>query len=165
MTTEITTAITAQTAVLTALYEQAFRAAWAEVERVGGFYKASLISWCQGSYRMANMVAGRDGDMMNRERFLDEAKVARHSQAQAELLAAKYALKVEAKAEGMTGVQVSQMDASGSFTVTGVKAGRAVEIRQSVVTKVSSKGTWFCQFPALVYIDGRKSTEKALQAL
>lgn len=162
---EITKAITAETAVLTKIYDQAFRAAWAEVERVGGFYKASLIGWCQGSYRMAGMVASREGDTMSSKRVLDEAKVAKHSAAQAAILAANYAFKVEAKAEGMTDVKVSTMDASGSFVVTGTKAGRAIEIRQSVVTKVSPKGTWFCQFPALVYIDGKKSTEKALKAL
>ena len=97
--------------------------------------------------------------------YLDEAKVAKHSKAQAEILAANYAFKVEAKAEGMTDVAVSSIDASGSFVVTGTKAGRAIEIRQSVVVKTSPKGTWFCQFPALVYIDGKKSTEKALKAI
>lgn len=155
---EITKAITAETTVLTAIYENAFRAAFAEVQRVGGFRKASLISWCQGSYRMAGLVTDSN-------RQLDEARIARRSREQAEALAAQYAAKVEGKAEGMTDVTVSRMDASGSFVVTGTKADRAVEIRQSVVTKISTKGTWFCQFPALVYIDGRKSTEKALKAL
>ena len=162
---EITKVITGQTETLTAIYDKAFRAAWAEVERVGGFYKASLISWVQGSYRMAGMVAGREGDSMMAPRILDENKVAKRSAEQAAILAANYAAKVEGKAEGMTDVTVSAMDATGAFIVTGTKSGHAVEIRQSVVTKVSPKGTWFCQFPALVYIDGKKSTEKALKAL
>jgi hypothetical protein len=161
---EITKAITAETAVLTKIYDRAFRAAWAEVERVGGFHKASLISWAQGSYRMARMVCSYRDSMPGTE-HLDEAKVAKHSAASAEALAAQYAAKVEGKAEGMTDVEVSRIDASGSFVVTGTKGGHAVEIRQSVVVKVSTKGTWFCQFPALVYIDGRKSTEKALKAI
>jgi hypothetical protein len=162
---EITEAVTAETAVLTALYDRAYRAAWAEVERVGGFHRASLISWAQGSYRMANQIMSLRGVGIDRERFMDEAKIAKYATMNAEALAANYAAKVEAKAAGMTDVKVSRMDASGSFVVTGAKAGHAIEIRQSVVTKVSNKGTWFCQFPALVYIDGHKSTEKALKAL
>ncbi len=161
---EITKAITAETAVLIEIYDRAFRAAWAEVELVGGFRKAIGISWAQGSYQMALMVCSYR-DYMPGTEHLDEAKVAKHSAAAAKTLAARYAAKVEGKAEGMTGVEVHRIDADGSFVVTGTKGGHAVEIRQSVVVKVSAKGTWFCQFPALVYIDGRKSTEKALKAI
>jgi hypothetical protein len=167
MATEITTQITAQIDTLAAIYAEAYRNAFARVaawktENPGrsprnDYYMASVA-------RMADQVTSYVGGIRDTA-HLDESIVAKVATRQATALAANYAAKVEGKAAGMTGVAVSRMDATGSFIVTGTKAGRAVEIRQSVVTKVSPKGTWFCQFPALVYIDRTKSTEKALKAL
>ena len=39
--------------------------------------------------------------------------------------------------------------------------GHRVEITQSIVYKVSSRGTPFHQFPALIYVDGKFTTEAA----
>ena len=103
---------------------------------------------------------GYDGAMS-----INEDKIAKWSTMNATALVSQYAAKVEGKAEGMTDVEVSAMAADGSFTVTGTKAGQAIEIRQQMVIKINQKGTRFAQFPALVYIAGRKSTEKALKAL
>jgi hypothetical protein len=166
-TTEITATITGQVDTLAAIYDRVFRAVYAEVAEWRARYprRSPYNSWdMAGAARMAGLVTKTVHGMPGTE-YLDDALVVKHSRTQAELLTAKYAAKVEAKAEGMTDVKVSQMDAKGYFIVTGTKAGHAVEIRQSVVTKCSSKGTWFAQFPALVYIDGKRSTEKALLAL
>lgn len=166
-TTAITTAIQGQTEQLAAIYAAAYRGAYARTEQ----WKVQFPGhspfdnrWAAGDARMAQRVTGYVNCMPGTE-HLDEAEVAKVATRDAEALAANYAAKVEAKAAGMADVTVSAMDASGAFVVTGTKAGRAVEIRQSIVTKTSPKGNWFHQFPALVYIDGKKSTEKALKAL
>lgn len=166
-TTAITTAIQGQITTLAAIYAAAYRNAYTRTakwhaENPGR--QAFNDHWAASDARMAQRVTGYVGGMPGTE-HLDEDRLAKVAERDATALATNYAAKVEGKAAGMADVTVTRMDASGSFLVKGTKAGHAVEIRQSIVTKVSPKGTWFHQFPALVYVDGKKSTEKALKAL
>jgi hypothetical protein len=164
---EITETIKAQSEVIAKIYEAAFRNTYAKVEafRIANPRKSvyNTYGW-SGQARMAGLVTSRV-DCMPGTEYLDDAKVTRYSAEAAETMVTGYALKVESKAEGMINVQVSKMDADGSFIVTGTRAGRNIKIVQSVVTKCSPKGTWFAQFPAIIYIDDKRSTEKALKAL
>lgn len=48
----------------------------------------------------------------------------------------------------------------GDCTLIGNVNGHAVKIDQSTVWKVSSRGTHYCQFPALIYVDGKRVFEK-----
>lgn len=166
---QITAAITEQVPVLAAIYADHFRACFAAVERWEAAHPRRS-AWndhfmCHDA-KVASLVTRREGyGRMDDPKFLDEGKVARESQKQAEGIAAAYAAKVEGKAEGMEITEITRMDASGGFVIHGTKSGHAVRIVQSMVTKVSPRGTWFAQYPALVYIDSKKSTEKALHAL
>jgi len=166
-TTAITTAITGRIDTITAIYVESFRSTYAAVESWKASHRGQSPFNTSGMThlaRIASMVTSYINGMPGTG-YLDNDKVARRAAEQAAILCANYAAKVEAKAAGMTEITVSTMDASGAFVITGTKAGQAVEIRQSMITNVSSKGTWFHQFPALVYVAGRKSTEKALKAL
>jgi hypothetical protein len=166
--TEITETILDQVDTLTAIYEGAYRDSFAVVERYRKTHNGRSPESCDyflgADVQMARSVTSYEHGMPGTER-LDEERLAKVSQRQAEACAAAYAAKIEHKAAGMTDVSVSRMNAAGSFTILGVKDGRQIRIEQSMVIKTSSKGTRFAQFPALVYIDGRKSTEKALLAL
>lgn len=75
-----------------------------------------------------------------------------------------FVAKVHAKTEGMTDVIV-QHTTGTEFQVTGRKGTHDVKIDQQMIVNFSSKGRPFNQYPARVYIDGMKSSEKALKTL
>ncbi len=52
-----------------------------------------------------------------------------------------------------------------AFRLTGTRRGHKVRIEQRMIVNVSSKGRPFNQFPALIYVDGKKTGEAAYKRM
>lgn len=86
---------------------------------------------------------------------LDADKVAAWAAQWAAAQIADVATKLEAKVPGLEGVSVvSAFD--GWITLTGTRNGHRVRVEQNRITNVSAKGNLYNQWPAHVYVDGRK---------
>jgi hypothetical protein len=109
----------------------------------------------------------RLGDRMNSPVALNEAKLDKlvAEWAAEELEGA--AVKLAEKVGDLRDVKVSQVDGiSEWFVVTGTHPnGYLVRVSQSQIINVSSKGKLFNQWPALIYVDGKKMSEAAYKRL
>lgn len=88
--------------------------------------------------------------VLNEERLA--AAAARH----AETTVAEWAEKISAKMGELENAKAESMDGTG-FLVSGTKNGHRVAIQQTMTVNVSSRGILFNQFPALIYVDGKKT--------
>lgn len=52
-----------------------------------------------------------------------------------------------------------------TFDIIGKLGGRRVRVEQNRIINVSPKGNLFHQWPALIYVDGRKTSEKVFKEL
>lgn len=96
----------------------------------------------------------REGDHFFNEEFAQrEAK--QFAEAQFASFVAKFTKKI-GDPENIT----VNFKGGGNCTLIGNVNGHAVKIDQSTVWKVSSRGTHYCQFPALIYVDGKRVFEK-----
>ncbi len=95
---------------------------------------------------------------------IDETQVARLALRSAEFDAAKFESKLRAKLPGLDKVEISYFASNGRIEIRAERDGVVVHVTQSPVFKVSSLGRPFYQFPALIYVDGKRTTEKAFKA-
>ena len=108
-----------------------------------------------------------DGDMKNLRTEMgafNPAKLQKLADEYGEQMATKWANKLECKLENVEGVEMRNAG-RGSFTFTGRREGKAIRVEQQTVTKVSNRGTWFHQFPARIYVDGKFTSEKAYKEM
>lgn len=77
---------------------------------------------------------------------------------------AGYIAKLRRKVDGIS-VHSVKLHNNGAFTLRGNLGNDSVRIDQQVVFKVSSKGTFFLQWPARIYLRNKFITEKAFRAL
>jgi hypothetical protein len=87
---------------------------------------------------------------------IDETKLAAAAAAHAEATVAEWAAKITAKMGELDTAEVAAMG-STSFSVSGTKNGKRVHIEQTMIINVSSRGILFNQFPALIYVEGKKT--------
>jgi len=107
------------------------------------------------NYRIAvQFMRVEDGKVILQREWL-EKRAKQIGREQAESMSAKLARKLD----GVTDLEVKHIN-GGDLTLAGKRKGASVVIQQSTVTKVSSKGTWYNQWPALIYVDGKRVTEK-----
>ena len=54
---------------------------------------------------------------------------------------------------------------SHSFTIIGERNGKKISIEQQRILKCSSKGVWFNQFPARIYVNGKFTSAAAYKKM
>lgn len=70
--------------------------------------------------------------------------------------------KLEGKTGGLTEVEVLSVSAGASeVTLRGLRGGDLVAIEQRQILNCSPKGKLFNQYPALIYVNGKKTSEAA----
>jgi len=91
---------------------------------------------------------------------IDMAKVEAEAQAEAEATCLAWYKKLVCKL-GEVESATLHYSGIGSYCLTVTKAGFADSIRidQQIVWKVSSRGGWFAQFPARIYVGGKFTPE------
>lgn len=70
-----------------------------------------------------------------------------------------FIVKLEGKIGHLTDVSL-QMLGNAAFTIHGKHGDEQVTVEQQVVFKTSSKGTFFLQWPARIYVNGKFISEK-----
>lgn len=107
----------------------------------------------------------RTGDLRGSLSYqLNPEKVAEAAARYADLTAAAWEGKIQAKLGELDAATVHRLDGL-RFRITGTRAGRAVEIQQDMILNVSSKGTVFNQFPARLYVERKFTSEAAYKRM
>ena len=92
--------------------------------------------------------------------YLDGRKLESRAKEHAEELAAQLKVKITAKAGELESPKITRLKGL-EFRIEGEHKGKKVAITQSVKSVVNQNGTWFQQFPALIYVDGKFTPELA----
>jgi hypothetical protein len=97
---------------------------------------------------------------------IDMAKVEAAAQAEAEATCLAWYKKLASKLGSVESATL-HYSGVGSYCLTVTKAGFAESIRidQQIVWKVSSRGSWFAQFPARIYVGGKFTPEAKFKAM
>ena len=95
---------------------------------------------------------------------INDARLAHRAAEYADTAVASWADKIAGKLGALESVEVKRM-AGLTFCLNGTVRGLRVEIEQTVITKVSSKGLVFNQFPARIYLEGKFTSEAAFKRL
>ena len=115
----------------------------------------------QGPYHLAGHVDTYSRPLM---RSLDDALVQRWAEQEADLMINSCIDKLCKKLGALDSAEVLDFYGFQRFTVTGVLNGHRVRVEQSMILNVSPKGKLFNQFPALIYVDGKKTPESRFAA-
>lgn len=83
----------------------------------------------------------------------------------ANAVVAEFIGKLAKKLGALTEVKVLRANSNGTFVIVGNLADREVSIEQQKVCKVSTKGLFFHQWPARIYVDGKFTPEAAFKKL
>lgn len=79
---------------------------------------------------------------------------------------AAFTYKLVQKLGDLTNVEIKDLRINSfTFRITGKLGDREVYVEQNRIINVSPKGTLFHQWPSLIYVDGKKTSEKAFKAL
>jgi hypothetical protein len=97
-------------------------------------------------------------------RSIDEGRLAIGAAKYAEEASIEWQAKIEAKLGSLEDIKVRHYTGA-TFVIGGLRDGHQVAIEQDIVTKASSKGLLFNQFPARIYVDGKFTSEKKYHAL
>lgn len=82
----------------------------------------------------------------------------------AEATIQSFVAKLTKKLGALTDVEVRRADGA-TFVITGKLGDKAVRVEQSQIFKVSPRGTFFHQWPARIYVDGKFTPEAAFKKL
>jgi len=72
--------------------------------------------------------------------------------------------KINLKVGELENADVSRLDGV-SFNITGMRAGKKVQIVQQIIVNVSSQGKAFNQFPARTYVERKPVSEAAYRKM
>jgi hypothetical protein len=75
-----------------------------------------------------------------------------------------FIVKIEGKIGHLTAVTL-ELHGNGTFTIQGMHGSEQVCVEQQVVLKTSSKGTFFLQWPARIYVNGTFTPEAKFKEL
>ncbi len=108
-----------------------------------------------------------DGDTMNASPTgVNTEWLAKKAQQYADDQIAAFTMKLVRKLGALTEVSILDLNIGGfTFDITGKLGDRNVRVQQSRIINVSPKGNLFHQWPALIYVDGKKTSEKAFKEL
>lgn len=97
---------------------------------------------------------------------LDRARLQKHADDYAEGQVQQFVVKLTQKLGDLTDVRISWADVHGfQCGITGKLRGHDVRVEQSRKFVVNQQGTAFHQWPALIYVDGKFTTEAAFKRL
>lgn len=139
------------------------------LEKFGNTFKGAANAWgYTGSYQTVRPLLVHAEEKityrMNEPMVLSEKKLAIFSAQQAHFAVESWAEKIDGKLGELDSVSVNKFG-NCAFVIFGTRAGKKVKIEQSVVLKMSNRGTWFNQFPARIYVDGKFTSEAAYKKL
>ncbi len=100
-------------------------------------------------------------DIQRLDARLDHAKVAKAADRFASDTIDAIVAKVLSKVGDLDEAFTLRLQGAGGFEVFGMVGGSTVLITQKRILNVSSKGKLFNQWPALIYVDGTKVSQKA----
>lgn len=78
---------------------------------------------------------------------------------------AGFTAKLVKKLKDLDDVTFARLHGGGSFTIRGALGGRRVMVDQRCIINFSVKGTPFHQWPALIYVEGKRVSEKEFKEL
>ena len=121
------------------------------------FFKTEISPW------------RRDEDGTTHREFekhigIEEDKLKTYCEERAEELVDAYVYKLMGKINGVTDVEVKAFSTRGSYHIKGKFNDHDVRVEQIVVHKFSSRHTFFLQFPARIYVDGKFTSAKDFKA-
>lgn len=96
---------------------------------------------------------------------VNEAVVAKYAARAAAAAFDAMVAKLTKKVGSLTDIEVSHTSANFEFTITGRLGERRVMVYQSRVMNFTTQGKPYHQFPALIYVDGKKTTEANFKKL
>lgn len=91
---------------------------------------------------------------------LDDARLATGAAEYAREAAQEWHAKITEKVGALRDATLAYGHGA-DLAVDGTRDGKAVSVRQQMIVNVSPKGKLFNQFPALIYVDGKKTSEAA----
>ena len=94
---------------------------------------------------------------------VDQNKLAAQAAAYADQVIEAWQGKINAKMGELDGARVARADGV-SFSIHGTRQGRTVSIYQQMIVNYRDH-TPYNQFPALIYVDGKKTSEAAYKKL
>lgn len=101
----------------------------------------------------------------NADQMICAERLAKGAVAYADAVVATWKTKIEGKMGLITDAKVRRMGASGtSFIIEGKRGSDMVEIVQNMILNFSGLGTPYNQFPALIYVNGKRVSEKSYKA-
>ncbi|HEY4529159.1 MAG TPA: hypothetical protein VIG97_02335 [Luteimonas sp.] len=97
---------------------------------------------------------------------LDRARLDREAKSYAKQQIDQFVVKLTQKLGDLTDVRIRQVNPhSFECIITGSLRGHSVSVNQSAKFVVNQHGTAFHQWPALIYVDGKFTTESAFKRL
>lgn len=97
---------------------------------------------------------------------LDRARLDKHAKDYAKQQIDQFVVKLTQKLGDLDDVKIKRVNANGfECVIEGSLRGRAVRVNQSRKFVVNQYGTAFHQWPALIYVDGKLTTEAAFKRL
>ncbi|WVW77455.1 hypothetical protein Bhz59_00069 [Stenotrophomonas phage vB_SmaS_Bhz59] len=96
----------------------------------------------------------------------DAERVTKAAKSYADDQVAKFTMKLVRKLGDLTNVEIRDIDMGGfQFLITGQLGERKVSVQQNRIINCSVNGNLFHQWPALIYVDGVKTSEAAFKKL
>jgi len=112
--------------------------------------------------RPSHVLSSRDYDAV--PYVISEEALAQNAEKYGEEVALTWYNKMQSKVGGLSNVSVTD-PASGWVILTGNHGKDKVQVRQQRIINVSSRGTPFHQFPALIYVNDKFLSEAAYKKL
>jgi len=175
-TTTIRAALETEKPAAVAQFEQYIREYWAAFVAEFGDDTFALSKWSydhtsRGEYfsRRRRVIYGFMRTHKTTEDYygpsvqvLDEDAVAAAATEYANRTIDQMIAKLEGKTGGLTEVEVASISPGAlEVTLRGFRGGDLVTIEQRKILNMSSHGALFNQYPALIYVNGKKTSEAA----
>jgi len=96
---------------------------------------------------------------------VNHERIAKEAIEYADFTVAKFVIKLTKKLADLDNVEFVQSSYGTDFSICGTLNGREVQVDQRQILNWSPKGNPFHQFPALIYVDGKKVSEKQFKEL
>ena len=96
--------------------------------------------------------------------YLDEAAVAKAAAEYADQTIDQMVIKLEGKTGGLSEVEIVSISPGAlEVNLRGKRGAEVVTIEQRKILNMSSRGTLFNQYPALIYVNGKRFSEAAFK--
>lgn len=125
---------------------------------------SNSFKWAKTYSNVVARYVTSEGNSFHAPHFLNTARLEADAVQYADEVAQAWQIKIEAKLGELESGTVHHMDGV-AFRIVGTRGGHAVEIEQTMILNVSSRGTLFHQFPARIYVDGKFKSEAAYKKM